>query len=140
MAMPRMRARVVWTLWVTMETLAPTMRFSSVDLPAFGSPIRATRPQRVGASVMGFLQEREERLGGLLLGGAFRGRAAAGGVTVREAGLDGEDRRVVRAFAVEIGVVGRGHAAGLRPFLERGLGVGGLGAGAGDAVAPDGAG
>ena len=26
--------RVVWTLWVTMDTLAPTIRFRSVDLPA----------------------------------------------------------------------------------------------------------
>jgi len=46
-ATPRMRARVVCTLWVTMETLAPTMRLVSVDLPAFGSPIRAAKPARV---------------------------------------------------------------------------------------------
>ena len=49
MAMPRIRIRVVCTLWVTIETLAPTMRFISVDLPAFGSPISATSPQRVPA-------------------------------------------------------------------------------------------
>ena len=50
--MPRMRVRVVCTLWVTIETLAPTIRFSSVDLPAFGSPISATNPQRVASRVM----------------------------------------------------------------------------------------
>ena len=47
MAMPRMRARVVCALWVTIETLAPTIRFSSVDLPALGSPISAMNPARV---------------------------------------------------------------------------------------------
>ena len=46
-AMPRIRVRVVCTLWVTIETFAPTMRLRSVDLPAFGSPISATKPQRV---------------------------------------------------------------------------------------------
>jgi hypothetical protein len=55
-ATPRMRVRVVCTLWVTIETFAPTMRLSSVDLPALGSPIRATKPARV---VMG----RDSRLG-----------------------------------------------------------------------------
>src|SRR5258706_16371593 len=32
-----------------MEILAPINRFSSVDLPTFGAPIRATKPQRVGS-------------------------------------------------------------------------------------------
>ena len=49
-AMPRIRVRVVCTLWVTIETLAPTIRFRSVDLPAFGSPISATKPQRVAVA------------------------------------------------------------------------------------------
>ena len=47
LAMPRIRARVVCTLWVTIDTFAPTSRFSSVDLPALGAPIRATKPERV---------------------------------------------------------------------------------------------
>ena len=51
MAMPRIRIRVVCTLWVTIETLAPTIRFKSVDLPAFGSPISATMPQRVPLTI-----------------------------------------------------------------------------------------
>ena len=44
---PRMRVRVVCTLCVTMLTFAPTIRFRSVDLPALGSPIKATKPARV---------------------------------------------------------------------------------------------
>ena len=43
-ATPLIRARVVCTLCVTIETLAPTIWFNSVDLPAFGSPISATKP------------------------------------------------------------------------------------------------
>ena len=46
-AMPRISARVVCTFGVTMEILAPTSALSSVDLPAFGAPISATKPQRV---------------------------------------------------------------------------------------------
>ncbi len=45
MAMPRTRARVVWTLRDTIETLEPTSALSRVDLPAFGAPIRATKPR-----------------------------------------------------------------------------------------------
>src|SRR6056297_4201253 len=47
MATPRMRARVVCTLCVTILTFAPTMRLSKVDLPALGSPIRAMNPARL---------------------------------------------------------------------------------------------
>ena len=50
-AMPRIRVRVVCTLWVTIDTLAPTILLIRVDLPAFGSPIRATKPARCGPSV-----------------------------------------------------------------------------------------
>ena len=42
MATPSTRRRVVCTFGETMETLAPTSRFSSVDLPALGAPISAT--------------------------------------------------------------------------------------------------
>ena len=47
MAMPRTIARVVWTLWLTIDTLVPTSRLTSVDLPALGAPISATKPARV---------------------------------------------------------------------------------------------
>ena len=46
-AMPRTRVRVVCTLRETIDTLLPTSAFSSVDLPALGAPINATKPQRV---------------------------------------------------------------------------------------------
>ena len=49
MAMPRTTARVVCTLRETIETFDPTSALSSVDLPAFGAPMRAAKPQRVSA-------------------------------------------------------------------------------------------
>ena len=50
-AMPRTGPRVVCALWVTIDTLAPTSALVRVDLPLFGAPISATKPQRV--SVVG---------------------------------------------------------------------------------------
>ena len=52
MAMPRISARVVCTLRETMVTLAPTSALSSVDLPALGAPISATKPQRVSLAAL----------------------------------------------------------------------------------------
>src|ERR1700737_5417162 len=43
--MPTMRLRVVCGLVETMETFWPRIRFSRVDLPAFGRPTRATTPK-----------------------------------------------------------------------------------------------
>ncbi len=51
MATPRTGKRVVCTFWVTIETLAPTMRLTRVDLPAFGAPMIAAKPARVGSGV-----------------------------------------------------------------------------------------
>ena len=42
--MPRISERVVCTLRETIDTLDPTSAFNSVDLPALGAPIRATKP------------------------------------------------------------------------------------------------
>ena len=47
--MPRTGPRVVCALWVTIETLAPTSALVNVDLPLFGAPISATKPQRVSS-------------------------------------------------------------------------------------------
>ena len=47
MTMPRISARVVCTFFETMVTLEPTSALTSVDLPTFGAPISATKPQRV---------------------------------------------------------------------------------------------
>ena len=81
-AMPRTSVRVVCTFGVTIETLVPTSALSSVDLPAFGAPISATKPQCVVGSVLGSpvsaIAARRldalalhHRRGGGLLGGAF---------------------------------------------------------------------
>src|SRR6266851_9412669 len=43
---PRTWVRVVWGLSDTIETLVPSIRFSSVDLPTFGRPTRVTNPDR----------------------------------------------------------------------------------------------
>ena len=53
-----MRVRVVCTLCVTIETFAPTIRFSSVDFPAFGSPISATSPHASRSPPRPFRSER----------------------------------------------------------------------------------
>ena len=45
-AMPRSGTRVVCTLCETIDTLAPTRALTSVDLPALGAPIMATKAQR----------------------------------------------------------------------------------------------
>src|SRR5260221_5957636 len=44
--MPSILKRVVCGLFETAAIFSPTSRFSSVDLPAFGRPIRATCPAR----------------------------------------------------------------------------------------------
>ena len=46
MAMPRTGTRVVCALRDTIVTLAPTSALTSVDLPAFGAPTMAMKPQR----------------------------------------------------------------------------------------------
>ena len=46
MAMARMRARVVCTLWLTIDTLEPVSWLTSVDLPALGAPMMAQKPHR----------------------------------------------------------------------------------------------
>src|SRR5690606_6596798 len=48
--MPRTGIRVVCTLRETMVTLAPTRALTRVDLPAFGAPMTAMKPQRVSLS------------------------------------------------------------------------------------------
>ena len=54
-ASPRTGPRVVWALWVTMDTLAPTSALVRVDLPLLGTPIRATKPQRFASSGTGLV-------------------------------------------------------------------------------------
>src|SRR3954451_2609048 len=87
--MPRTSVRVVCTLRETIDTFEPTRLLSRVDLPAFGAPIRATKPQRVaslgtdwasGSSDIRGLASlllpntlaQKDLLGRVLLGSAFR--------------------------------------------------------------------
>ena len=44
---PRIARRVVCGLSETIATLAPTIALASVDLPTFGRPASATKPERV---------------------------------------------------------------------------------------------
>ncbi len=74
MAMPRTRVRVVCTLCETMVTLAPTSALTSVDLPAFGAPMMATKPQRVVSSVKGRPPRRARRPNALAQQHGGRGR------------------------------------------------------------------
>src|ERR1044072_1099400 len=72
--MPRTSARVVCTLRLTIDTFAPTIALISVDLPAFGAPISAMKPQRADSSIRRIPRDafaRQHRGGGGLLGGAL---------------------------------------------------------------------
>ena len=93
---PRSRLRVVWTLGVTIATLAPTSRLTRVDLPTLGAPRTATKPARVPPSaiviVAGSGDSREQRAGRVLL---CRALCGAGGDRTSEPGdlcLDLEER------------------------------------------------
>ena len=120
MAIPRIRVRVVCTLWVTIETLAPTIRFRSVDLPAFGSPISATSPQRVTPRPPAAPAAPPAAA---CCAARFDAARASARAAVLEPHLDREDRRVVRPLPVEVDIGRRRQPARLRPFLQRGLGV-----------------
>src|ERR1700722_16558597 len=61
---PSTRCRVVWGLGVTMLSFWPISAFSKVDLPTFGRPTSAAKPQRK-SSLMNFTQYCR---GSLLLG------------------------------------------------------------------------
>ena len=62
-AMPISRARVVCALGLTIATFWPTSALTSVDLPALGAPITATKPARVGRRSLQLLQQRRRRRG-----------------------------------------------------------------------------
>ena len=50
-ATPRIALRVVCGLSETIATLAPTIALASVDLPTFGRPASAMKPDRVSAGL-----------------------------------------------------------------------------------------
>ena len=107
-AIPRSVVRVVCTLRLTMATLAPTNVLTSVDLPAFGAPIRAMNPQRVATSVSGigttlpYALARQERCGGRLLGGTLAGTFSARGLAASDTHLGGKPRRMVWTLTVDL--------------------------------------
>src|SRR5215831_20362950 len=133
-AMPRTGVRVVWTLRLTMLTLAPTSVLTRVDLPAFGAPMMAMKPQRVsgtgptsliGSSANTFAGEKGS--GCRLLGGALAGAFAAGRFGALDANLGREAGRVIGSLACHLHVLRQLEALALGPLLQCRLGVGGLG-------------
>src|SRR6185369_17340823 len=128
--MPRMSARVVCTLCETMVTLEPTNALSNVDLPAFGAPISATKPQRVpvtGASDIQFVHRDTDAPqhggGGGLFGSTLGGAQALRRRAVGQHHGDAEFRIVMWAGARELAIGRRRQAAPLRPFLQDSLGI-----------------
>jgi hypothetical protein len=129
--MPRTSARVVCTLCVTIETLAPTSWLTSVDLPAFGAPISATKPERVGAVrciCFSHLQHifssrrQQDVLGRSLFGDPLGAAVALSGFPIAD--LDGDVNTGSWSGPSAREPVDRRHAkAGMRPFLQFGLGV-----------------
>src|SRR5258708_36283137 len=66
---PRIRRRVVWGRGVTIATLCPTSRFTSVDLPTLVRPATATNPARcspIAITAFLFNSVQREARGGLL--------------------------------------------------------------------------
>src|SRR5262252_7075783 len=132
--MPGTGVRVVCTLRLTMLTLAPTRVLTRVDLPTFGAPMMAMKPQRVSgtgaASLMGASANAfagKQGRGGGLLGGALAGAFAAGRLGALDANLGGEAGRMIGSLARHLHVVRQIEAFALSPLLQRRLGIGGLG-------------
>src|ERR687891_2425261 len=127
--MPRIRRRVVWTLAVTIETLVPTSRLSSVDLPTLGAPRIAMKPQRRGSSSaidcsgIGCLETREQLLGGPLLCRPLGAGDRAARVEPGERYRDVEARRVRWPRDRRDLIDRQAQAAALSPFLQPGLGI-----------------
>src|SRR5690606_27272028 len=126
-ATPRMRVRVVCTLGVTIDSLAPTSALSRVDLPALGAPTRATKPQRLTSASAMFapVEGGEQRRGRRLFRRPLRA-GGRGGRRVRyafDAHAHREGWAVVGTDARHHLVVRQAEAAPLGPFLQRGLGV-----------------
>ena len=133
-ATPRTMARVVCTLWETMETLEPTSTFVSVDLPAFGAPISAMKPQRRssgGADGISLSRSaiRVDAFAGQHCGGrSLLGRAFGASYPFsRRRALEHRPRRGIpdcdAAPALDLAVGRRRQTAPLRPFLQHRLRV-----------------
>ena len=97
---PSTRWRVVCGLSVTMLSFSPTRAFKRVDLPTFGRPTIATKPQRpLGVSVLLTGQHHEHRGGGFLLGAAAAlSLTGSDGILLSNLALDDESLRMVAAM------------------------------------------
>src|SRR5438034_10166887 len=104
-----------------MEILAPTKRFSSVDLPTLVAPIRATKPQRVGSATALGPEKREEQFSRGDFRGAARATASRGGRLSGQADLGVKQRIMGRALASGQAIGGKRQTARLGPFLQSGL-------------------
>ncbi len=97
---PSTRCRVVCGLSVTMLSFSPTSVFSSVDLPTFGLPTIATKPQRpVSVSVLLTGQHQQHRSSSFL----FRSAATLSvtgrmGILLSNFAIDGERLLVVASL------------------------------------------
>src|ERR1700752_2004449 len=124
MTMPRISARVVCTLRETMVTLEPTRALTSVDLPTWGAPIRATKPQRVLPPVSAVIAAAgdafalDHHAGRDLLGRALAAADAFGRRQARQIDRNAELGIVMRAGALALAIDGRRQALALRPFLQ----------------------
>src|ERR1044072_1940550 len=122
-AMPRTSARVVCTLRLTIETLAPTTALMRVDFSALCAPSTAMRPQLVlGSSIRRVHAFALQHRGGRgLLGGALGAPDPLGRRLVGDIDRDAEFRIVVRPGALQLAIGRRRQAAPLRPFLQHGF-------------------
>src|SRR6185436_4336138 len=131
MVIPRIRARVVCTLCEMMLTFEPTRALSSVDLPALGAPIRATKPHCVLLScplsgsaiklVRRHADTREHGGGGGLFGRAFGISQTFSRRPIRQYDCNTELRIVMRTRTGKLTIGGRRQPARLRPFLQHGF-------------------
>src|SRR5262249_7706409 len=122
-------------LWVTIDTLAPTKALVSVDLPLFGAPISATKPQRVaatpgaGLSWLTILSRPPDPLAqkhgesrGLLPFAPICAPAARRRPTL-DLAFGGEARCVIGAFTPDFEIARQRQAPALGPFLQDGFGI-----------------
>src|SRR6195952_1470971 len=134
MTMPRISARVVCTLRETIVTLEPTSALTRVDLPAFGAPISATKPQRVavgaaspaGSSVIGATADafaRDHHRGRDLFGRALAAADAFGGRQPGQVHGNAELRIMMRAAALHLAIHWCWQSLALRPLPQTRLGI-----------------
>ncbi len=132
--MPVIRWRVVCAFFDVMLSFAPTRRFSSVDLPTFGRPTIATRPQRksrgrvvaIIAAPSRRLPSRPRRPRPPPPARPPAGSCPLPAATIAERGnpaFDGERLRVRLADDRRDGVFGHRDAPRLEPFLQPRLGI-----------------